>query len=83
MGMQQRHQDVAAYALGVLEPGDAFRFEEHLAECVLCTVQLSDFSSVASAISDLDGTRCDRVPALAPAAGAAHRGGRAHAEAEQ
>ncbi|MEJ8638787.1 zf-HC2 domain-containing protein [Streptomyces sp. NPDC006475] len=55
MGMQQRHQDVAAYALGVLEPGDAFRFEEHLAECVLCTVQLSDFSSVASAISDLTG----------------------------
>ncbi len=55
MSMQQRHQDVAAYALGVLEPADAFSFEEHLAECVMCTVQLSDFSAIASALSRLTG----------------------------
>ncbi|MFI1395742.1 anti-sigma factor family protein [Streptomyces sp. NPDC020681] len=55
MSMQQRHQDVAAYALGVLEPADAFRFEEHLTECVMCTVQLSDFTQVSSSLADLAG----------------------------
>ncbi|MGI5404358.1 hypothetical protein ACQEVG_33870 [Streptomyces sp. CA-135486] len=55
MSMQQRHQDVAAYALGVLEPADAFRFEEHLVECVMCTVRLSDFTSVAAAVAELAG----------------------------
>ncbi|WP_405804467.1 zf-HC2 domain-containing protein [Streptomyces sp. NBC_00210] len=55
MSMQQRHQDVAAYALGVLEPADTFRFEEHLAECVMCTVRLSDFTSVAAAVAELAG----------------------------
>ncbi|MFF0448755.1 zf-HC2 domain-containing protein [Streptomyces sp. NPDC004609] len=53
MSIQQRHEDVAAYALGVLEPGDAFLFEEHLADCVICTVQLSEFGPPASALSDL------------------------------
>ncbi|MFI6284120.1 zf-HC2 domain-containing protein [Streptomyces sp. NPDC051018] len=56
MSIQQRHEDVAAYALGVLEPGDAFLFEEHLADCVICTVQLSDFGPAASALSDLAAT---------------------------
>ncbi|WP_405603971.1 zf-HC2 domain-containing protein [Streptomyces sp. NBC_01410] len=55
MSMQQRHRDVAAYALGVLEPADAFRFEEHLAECMMCTVQLSDFTSVAASLAELGG----------------------------
>ncbi|WP_327327408.1 zf-HC2 domain-containing protein [Streptomyces sp. NBC_01210] len=55
MSMQQRHRDVAAYALGVLEPADAFRFEEHLSECVTCTVQLSDFASLAASLSELGG----------------------------
>ncbi|MFD0431412.1 zf-HC2 domain-containing protein [Streptomyces zhihengii] len=44
MSSQQPHRDVAAYALGVLEPGDALRFEEHLGGCGRCAVQLSDFS---------------------------------------
>ncbi|MET7620071.1 zf-HC2 domain-containing protein [Streptomyces sp. NPDC005408] len=55
MSMQQRHRDVAAYALGVLEPADVFRFEEHLAECVRCTVQLSDFTAVAASLAELAG----------------------------
>lgn len=53
--MQERHRDVAAYALGVLEPADAFRFEEHLSDCVTCTVQLSDFASLAASLSELGG----------------------------
>ncbi|MGW0558242.1 anti-sigma factor family protein [Streptomyces sp. NPDC002926] len=55
MSMQERHRDVAAYALGVLEPADAFRFEEHLSDCVTCTVQLSDFASLAASLSELGG----------------------------
>ncbi|WP_267241913.1 zf-HC2 domain-containing protein [Streptomyces sp. PR69] len=55
MSAQQRHRDVAAYALGVLEPGDAFRFEEHLAGCVMCAVWLSDFAPAAAALAELAG----------------------------
>ncbi|MFF3243872.1 hypothetical protein ACFYWY_09075 [Streptomyces sp. NPDC002870] len=61
MSLQQRHRDVAAYALGVLEPADAFRFEEHLADCAMCTVQLSDFASAATSLAELAGP--DRVEA--------------------
>ncbi|MFF3323932.1 anti-sigma factor family protein [Streptomyces sp. NPDC002889] len=53
MDRQQRHQDVAAYALGILEPADAYLFEEHLSACVMCAVQLSDFTSLAAALSRL------------------------------
>lgn len=53
MSMRERHQDVAAYALGVLEPEDAYRFEEHLAECVSCAVRLSDFAFTAASLADI------------------------------
>ncbi|MEV4335033.1 zf-HC2 domain-containing protein [Streptomyces sp. NPDC049597] len=63
MSRQQPHEDVAAYALGVLEPADAFRFEEHLAECVMCAVRLSDFTAVARAVAELAGpARADVRP---------------------
>lgn len=29
----ERHRDVGAYALGVLDEAEAFRFEDHLMEC--------------------------------------------------
>ncbi|MEU5403520.1 hypothetical protein ABZ348_30000 [Streptomyces sp. NPDC005963] len=54
MDIRQHHQDVAAYALGVLEPGDAYRFEDHLAECGMCVLELSGFASVATAMADLN-----------------------------
>ncbi|MCX4514121.1 zf-HC2 domain-containing protein [Streptomyces sp. NBC_01619] len=64
MNLREQHRDVAAYALGVLGPADAFRFEEHLSECVLCAVQLSDFTPIASALSDLSGPgRPEQPPA--------------------
>ncbi|MEU0374805.1 zf-HC2 domain-containing protein [Streptomyces sp. NPDC006283] len=63
MSRQQPHQDVAAYALGILEPADAFRFEEHLAGCVPCAVGLSDFTGLATALSELAGpVRLDARP---------------------
>lgn len=63
MSRQEPHEDVAAYALGVLEPADAFRFEEHLAECVMCAVRLSDFTAVARAVAELAGpARTDARP---------------------
>ncbi|MGQ4427661.1 zf-HC2 domain-containing protein, partial [Streptomyces violaceoruber] len=32
----ERHRDVGAYALGVLDEAEAFRFEDHLMECPRC-----------------------------------------------
>ncbi|MER5178386.1 zf-HC2 domain-containing protein [Streptomyces sp. NPDC002896] len=41
----ERHRDAGAYALGVLDAADAFRFEEHLMECPACVAQVSEFGS--------------------------------------
>ncbi|MER7969156.1 MULTISPECIES: zf-HC2 domain-containing protein [unclassified Streptomyces] len=39
----ERHRDVAAYALGVLDEADAFRFEDHLMECTRCAAHVTEF----------------------------------------
>jgi anti-sigma-K factor RskA len=39
--------DVAAYALGALEPGEAEAFRRHLETCVVCPVELRAFQQVA------------------------------------
>lgn len=62
MNLRDRHQDVAAYALGVLDPADVFRFEEHLSECVACAVRLLDFAPVTSALADLGGAGMPGTP---------------------
>jgi anti-sigma factor RsiW len=43
----ERHRDVGAYALGVLDEADAFRFEEHLMECPRCAAQVTEFGPTA------------------------------------
>ncbi|GGQ67840.1 zf-HC2 domain-containing protein [Streptomyces pilosus] len=43
----ERHRDVGAYALGVLDEAEAFRFEDHLMECPSCAVQVTEFGPVA------------------------------------
>ncbi|MGV9291122.1 zf-HC2 domain-containing protein [Streptomyces sp. NPDC003719] len=43
----ERHRDVGAYALGVLDEADAFRFEDHLMECPRCTAQVTEFGPTA------------------------------------
>ncbi|MQY33936.1 hypothetical protein SRB17_19020 [Streptomyces sp. RB17] len=39
----ERHRDVGAYALGVLDEAEAFRFEDHLMECRQCAAQVTEF----------------------------------------
>ncbi|MFR0355740.1 zf-HC2 domain-containing protein [Streptomyces sediminimaris] len=43
---QERHRDVAAYALGVLDEADAFRFEDHLMECARCAASVTEFGPI-------------------------------------
>ncbi|MFD7406436.1 zf-HC2 domain-containing protein [Streptomyces sp. NPDC059866] len=43
----ERHRDVGAYALGVLDEADAFRFEDHLMECPRCTTHVTEFGPTA------------------------------------
>ncbi len=43
----ERHRDVGAYALGVLDEADAFRFEDHLMECPRCAIQVTEFGPAA------------------------------------
>ncbi|MEW2402926.1 zf-HC2 domain-containing protein [Streptomyces sp. NPDC046862] len=47
MWSQDRHHDVGAYALGVLDEMDAFHFEDHLRECPRCAVQVTEFRPAA------------------------------------
>ncbi|MFE9691148.1 anti-sigma factor family protein [Micromonospora sp. NPDC005806] len=49
------HLDVAAYALGVLDPQDAERFEEHLATCWACAAELETMVPVVGLLSGIDG----------------------------
>ncbi|WP_395574668.1 zf-HC2 domain-containing protein [Streptomyces sp. BK79] len=39
----ERHRDVGAYALGVLDEAEAFRFEDHLMECPRCATRVTEF----------------------------------------
>ncbi|WP_329222881.1 zf-HC2 domain-containing protein [Streptomyces sp. NBC_01485] len=43
----ERHRDVGAYALGVLDETEAFRFEDHLMECPQCAAQVTEFGPTA------------------------------------
>lgn len=43
----ERHRDVAAYALGVLDEADAFRFEDHLMECTRCAAHVTEFGPIS------------------------------------
>ncbi|GAA4808933.1 zf-HC2 domain-containing protein [Streptomyces ziwulingensis] len=43
----ESHRDAGAYALGVLDKADAFRFEDHLMECPRCTVAVTEFGPPA------------------------------------
>ncbi|KMS76347.1 membrane protein [Streptomyces viridochromogenes] len=42
----ERHRDVAAYALGVLNEAEAFRFEDHLMECPRCAAHVTEFGPI-------------------------------------
>ncbi|MEV6957660.1 zf-HC2 domain-containing protein [Streptomyces sp. NPDC051207] len=40
----ERHRDAGAYALGVLDEAEAFRFEDHLLECPGCAARVTGFA---------------------------------------
>jgi hypothetical protein len=48
------HWDVAAYALGVLDARDAALFEEHLAECGSCAMELESLLPVTAMLAEVD-----------------------------
>ncbi|MEV8565220.1 zf-HC2 domain-containing protein [Streptomyces sp. NPDC051322] len=52
MRSPELHRAVGAYAIGVLGPADAFRFEEHLVGCPRCAVLLEEFGSVEALLAD-------------------------------
>jgi hypothetical protein len=39
----ESHPDVGAYALGVLDEAEAFRFEDHLMDCAGCAALMTEF----------------------------------------
>ncbi|BBC38371.1 putative membrane protein [Streptomyces graminofaciens] len=47
MWSQDRHHDVGAYALGVLDEVESFHFEDHLRDCPQCAVQVTEFRPAA------------------------------------
>ncbi|REK85932.1 zf-HC2 domain-containing protein [Streptomyces inhibens] len=47
-----RHTDVGAYALGVLDAADAERFEAHLAYCDRCAVELEELMGLAPVLAE-------------------------------
>ncbi|WP_406864462.1 zf-HC2 domain-containing protein [Streptomyces sp. HUAS MG47] len=47
------HRDVAAYALGALEPLDALRCAEHLERCPDCAREHVQFAALAAALAEL------------------------------
>ncbi|MEV0489859.1 zf-HC2 domain-containing protein [Streptomyces atratus] len=52
MRAPEPHRHVGAYALGVLSAADAFRFEEHLAQCPLCEVRAAEFRAVTAVLGE-------------------------------
>lgn len=48
------HWDVASYALGVLDPRETARFEDHLAECAECAAELESLLPVTAMLAELD-----------------------------
>ncbi|MEV5510563.1 anti-sigma factor family protein [Streptomyces orinoci] len=56
MNGSAHHMDVGAYALGVLDPAEAARFEEHLAECDRCAGELEQLLVVTPLLAELKET---------------------------
>jgi hypothetical protein len=56
----QQHTAVGAYALGVLDAGDAARFEEHLIGCERCAAELDELMGIPPVLAEYathaDGT---------------------------
>ncbi|MFJ9853509.1 anti-sigma factor family protein [Streptomyces sp. NPDC101150] len=51
-----RHTDVGAYALGVLDAADADRFERHLAGCDRCAAELEELLAISPLLAEFKET---------------------------
>ncbi|MEV6751173.1 zf-HC2 domain-containing protein [Streptomyces sp. NPDC051214] len=47
----ERHRDAGAYALGVLDAADTFRFDDHLMDCPECRVLLAELGPTAQQLA--------------------------------
>ncbi|WP_341483608.1 zf-HC2 domain-containing protein [Streptomyces endophytica] len=47
-----RHSDVGAYALGVLDAADAERFERHLVGCDRCAAELEELMGLTPVLAE-------------------------------
>lgn len=56
------HWDVAAYALGVLDPADAARCEAHLAQCQSCAADLEALLPTTKLLADVDVETLREMP---------------------
>lgn len=58
------HNDVGAYAIGALDPTDAARFEEHLATCQQCALELDELLGLGPLLAEYaqDARAYETVP---------------------
>ncbi|MCA1222047.1 zf-HC2 domain-containing protein [Streptomyces sp. 8L] len=68
------HRDAAPYALGVLEPGDAHRFEDHLRACPHCASAVTGFGAVRRQLDAYARCTPPGVPLLVAPGGGVLRG---------
>ncbi|MFG2194135.1 zf-HC2 domain-containing protein [Streptomyces sp. NPDC048639] len=52
----QQHLATGAYALGIMDPADAWHFEAHLDECATCVAQLREFAGIETLLAGLAAT---------------------------
>lgn len=57
------HYEVAAYALGILDPADSEAFEAHLVDCMECQAELLELHEVPAALDLIKGGPVDAVAA--------------------
>ena len=50
---ESSHHDVAAYALGVLDPEDIPGFKLHLVTCERCRVELAEFGELPALLDEV------------------------------
>lgn len=59
---EPEHTDIGAYVLGLLEPDEAERFEEHLFGCDQCSAELEEFSDLPALLQPLVAEDDDAEP---------------------
>ncbi|GAA1886141.1 zf-HC2 domain-containing protein [Streptomyces durmitorensis] len=61
----ERHRDAGAYALGVLDAADTFRFDDHLMDCPACRALVEELGPAAQQLAAYDRVTPPHVEPLA------------------